>query len=155
LGRDLGPDIDIDPSLARKIMKANGQVMYRTHVRSLTPEEIASPVENQARLDVDARIEEKYGPSIAEADFKDDPNFADFATPDFYTYEDDNVAPAQMSDIDDIDAVDNSDQYVGAQVRVSIGDEIRYGKVIWNKCSLDGSIMGSANANSMLDTRRY
>ena len=42
LGRDLGPAIDIGPAMTRKVLKANGQVEYRSTVRPLTPEEIAS-----------------------------------------------------------------------------------------------------------------
>jgi hypothetical protein len=44
LGRDLGAAIAIGPAMARKMMKANDDVMYRTYVRSLSPEEIESPV---------------------------------------------------------------------------------------------------------------
>jgi hypothetical protein len=153
LGRDLSPDIDFGPIMAHKIMKANGQVMYRTSVRSLTPGESASLVEKQACLDVDAQIKAKYGPPIAEADVKNDPDFADFATPDFAPYEDDKIATSQMPDIDDVDDVDTYEQYVGAQFRFPIGDEIRSGKVMWSKCSLDGTVKGHANA--MLDTRKY
>jgi hypothetical protein len=40
LDRDLGAAIDIVPAMARKITRANGQVMYRTSVRSLTSDEI-------------------------------------------------------------------------------------------------------------------
>jgi hypothetical protein len=40
LGRDLGDVIDIGPTMARKSMKKNGSVMYRTSVRTLTPDEI-------------------------------------------------------------------------------------------------------------------
>jgi hypothetical protein len=40
LGRDLGAAIDIGPAMARKILKKNGSVMYRTSVRPLTPDEI-------------------------------------------------------------------------------------------------------------------
>jgi hypothetical protein len=40
-------------------------------------------------------------------------------------------------------------------VRVPIGDEIRYRKVIRRKRELDGTVRGRANANSMLDTRTY
>jgi hypothetical protein len=36
--------IDIGHALARKIMKAIGEVMYHTYVWFLIPEEIASPV---------------------------------------------------------------------------------------------------------------
>jgi transposase len=42
LGRDLGPAIDIGPAMTRKILKANGQVVYRSTVRSLTPDEVAA-----------------------------------------------------------------------------------------------------------------
>jgi hypothetical protein len=81
LGRHLGLAIDIGCAMACKITKANGQVMYRTYVRSLTPEEIVSPVEKQARFDFDIQIEETFRPPIAEADFIADPNFTDFAPP--------------------------------------------------------------------------
>lgn len=36
LGRDLGPTINIRPTMTRKILKANGQVVYRSTVRALT-----------------------------------------------------------------------------------------------------------------------
>jgi hypothetical protein len=38
LGRDLGAAIDIGSAMARKILKNNGSVMYRTSVRSVTPD---------------------------------------------------------------------------------------------------------------------
>jgi hypothetical protein len=141
--------------MARTIIKANYQVMYRTSMRSLTPEEIGSPVEKQARLDFDTRIEEKYGPTIDEADFKDYPDFADFATRYFEPYEYDKVPPSQMPVIEDIDDVDTYDQYVGSQFRVPICDESRSGKVMRHKHELDVNVKGRANANSMLDTRTY
>jgi hypothetical protein len=40
-------------------------------------------------------------------------------------------------------------------VRVSIGDEIRSGKVVRRNHELDGTVRGRANVNSMLDTRTY
>jgi hypothetical protein len=83
LGRDLGPAIGIEPAMAHKIMKANVQEMYMTSVRSLTLAEIASPVEKEACLDFDIQIEEKFGPTIAKADFIDYTDFADFETPEF------------------------------------------------------------------------
>jgi hypothetical protein len=41
LGRDLGPVVDIRPVMTRKILKANGEVVNRSTVRSLTPDKIA------------------------------------------------------------------------------------------------------------------
>jgi hypothetical protein len=158
LGRDLGAAIDIDPAMVRKILKKNGNVMYRTSVRSLTPGEIQSPTEQKEHEEFDITIEKKYGASMNKNDFKDDPYYAYFVTPTYDCYEDYEVPPSKMPDNDDVkdqDDVDIYDQYVGAHVRVPIGDEIRTGKVVWRKCELDGTVRGRTNAKSMLDTRTY
>jgi hypothetical protein len=49
LCRDLGAAIDIGPAMARNILKKNGSVIYRTSVRSLTPDKIQSPTEQKER----------------------------------------------------------------------------------------------------------
>jgi hypothetical protein len=54
----LGAAIDIGPAMSRKILKANGQVLYRTSVRSLTLDEIQSPTEIAERLKFYASVEE-------------------------------------------------------------------------------------------------
>jgi hypothetical protein len=75
-----------------------------------------------------------------------------------HCYEDDEVSPSKIPDIDDIKEehdADTYDQYVGVRVRVLIGDEIRSGKVVRRKRELDGTVRGRANANPMLDTRTY
>jgi hypothetical protein len=124
LGIYLGASIYIDPTMARKILKKNGQVMYRKSVRSLTPDEIQSLSEGKECEAFDAAIEEKYGLPMNEADFKDDPDYADFVTPTYDCYEDDEVTASKMPDIDDVkdkDDIDTYYQYVGDQVRVPIG----------------------------------
>jgi hypothetical protein len=91
-------------------------------------------------------------------DFQDDPEYADIVTPTSDFYEDDEVPPSKMPDIDDIKKehdVDTYDQYVGAHVRIPIGNEIKSGKNIRRKRELDGTVRGRANANPMLDTRNY
>jgi hypothetical protein len=125
--RDLGAAIDIGTAMSRNILKANGQVLYQTSVRSLTLDEIQPPTEIVDRLKFDTYVEEKLGKSMLEADFKDDPYFSDFVTPTFEPYEDDEVPASKMPDIDDVDDdhdVDTYDQYFGAQVRLPIGGEI-------------------------------
>jgi hypothetical protein len=72
-------------------------------------------------------------------------NEAHYVTPTYDCYEDDEVPPSKMPDIDDIveeHDVDTYDQYFGAHVRVPIGDEIRYGKVLCRKCELYGTVRG-------------
>jgi hypothetical protein len=154
----LGAAIDIGPAMTRKILKKNGMVMYRSSVRSLTQDEIQSPTEQKERHEFDIAIKEKFGPAMNKGDFKYDPDYADFVTPTFDCYEDDEVPPSKIPDIDDIKKehdVDTYDQYVGAHVRVPIGNEIKYGKVLRRKRELDGTVRGRANANPMLDTSNY
>jgi hypothetical protein len=57
LGRNLGANIDIGPSMAREILKKNGSVMYRTSVIPLAPDEIQSPTEQKEREEFDIAIE--------------------------------------------------------------------------------------------------
>jgi hypothetical protein len=158
LGRDLGAAIDIAPAMMRKILKQNGSVMYRSSVRPLTQDETQSPTEQKEREEFDIAIEEKFGPAMNKDDFQNDPDYADFVTPTYDCYEDDEVSSSKMTDIDDIKAendVDTYDQYVGTHVRVPIGDEIRSGKVVRRERELDGTVRVRANANPMVDTRAY
>jgi hypothetical protein len=127
LGRDLGAAIDICPAMMRKILKQNGSVMYRSSVRPLTQDEIQYPTEKKEREEFDIAIEDKFGPAMNKYDFQNDPDYTDFVTPTYDCYEDDEVSPYKMPYIDDINKehdVDTYDQYVGAYVRVPIGDEI-------------------------------
>jgi hypothetical protein len=144
LSRDFGAAIDIGAAMARKILKNNRSMMYRTSVRPLTPDEIQSPTEKKEREEFAIAIEKKFGASMEKSDFKDDPDCADFVTPNYDFYEDDEVSSSKIDDI-----------YIGAHVRVPIGDEIRSGKVVRYKRELDGTVRGRANANSILDTRTY
>jgi hypothetical protein len=158
LGRDLGAAIDIGPAMTRKIMKQNGSVMYRSSVRPLTQDEIQFSTEQKEREEFDIAIEEKFGPAVNKYDFQNDPYYANFVTPTYDCYEDDELSPSKMTDIDDIKEehdVDTYDQYVGDHFRVPIKDEIRSGKVLRRKRELDGTVRGRANANPMLDTRTY
>jgi hypothetical protein len=121
----LGVAIDIGPAMTRKILKKNGMVMNRSSVISRTLHEIQPPTELKERQKFDTEIEEKSGPAMNRNDFEDDPDYADFVTPTFDCYEDDEVPPSKMPDIDDIKEehdVDTYDQYVGAHVRVPIGN---------------------------------
>jgi hypothetical protein len=132
LGRDLGPALDIGPAMTRKVIKRNGEIVFRSTVRSLTPDEIADP--------------------LTEADLSSDP---DYETPELDSYEDgtDGKVPF-VPDIDCADA-DTYDQYVGAYVELPTGDKMQTGKVISRKRGADGDVKGVANTNPILDSRTY
>jgi hypothetical protein len=132
--------------------------MYRSSVRPLTQVEIQSPTERKEREEFDIAVGKEFGPAMSKDDFQDDPDYADFLTPTYDCYEDYEVSPSKIPDIDDIKEehdVDTYDQYVGAHGRVPIGDDIRSGKVVRRKRELDGTVRGRTNANSRLDTRTY
>jgi hypothetical protein len=139
----LGAAIDSVPAMTRKILKKNGSVMYISSVRPLTQDEIQSPTGKKELEEFDIAVENKFGPAMSKDDFQDDPDYADFVTPTYECYEDDEVYPSNMPDIDDIKEehdVDTYDQYGGDHVRVPIGDDIRYGNVVRHKRELDGTV---------------
>jgi hypothetical protein len=74
LGRYLGAAIDIGPAMERKILEKNGSVMYITSVRPLTPDEIQFPTEKKECEEFDIAIEKKFGTSMDNNDFIDDPD---------------------------------------------------------------------------------
>ena len=84
LGRYLGPSIDIGPAMTAKILKENGQVVHRSTVRGLTPEEEASEETKQKRSAFDMEVSRRLGPSVKWEDL-----FAyDVETPHYDQYED-------------------------------------------------------------------
>jgi hypothetical protein len=49
----------------------------------LTPDEIQSPTEKKEREEFDIAFEKKCSASIYKCDIKDDPDYADFVTPNY------------------------------------------------------------------------
>ena len=152
LGRDLGPAIDIGPAMTRKILKANGEVVYRSTVRALNSDELVSLEETREREEFDKAINAKLGEGFSYEDLRnsDDP---ELITPSFETYED--TVDGEVKALPDIDDVDTLDRYVGAEVLLPSGDSNQTGTVIGRKREHDGSIKGTANSNPILDTRTY
>jgi hypothetical protein len=76
--------------------------MYRSSVGPLTQYEIQSPTEKKEREEFDIAIENKFGLAMNKDYFQDDPDYAYFVTPTYDCYEDDEVPPSKMPDIDNI-----------------------------------------------------
>ena len=128
-GRDLGPAIDIGPVMTRKILKDNGQVIYRSTVRSLTDDEMSDEDMKKRQNDFDTKINNILGDPLNYEDLKDDPDLRDIETPSFDLYEDEDEGPPQTH-IPDINKAHPNmhDRYVGAEVELSIGDSVMSGK---------------------------
>lgn len=155
LGRDLGPAIDIGPAMTRKILKENGQVVYRSTVRSLTPDEIADTTAKAARDRFTESVNAVLGKSFKYEDFANNPELESFDTPIYERYDDDDdgASPEVPDELDD--DVDTHDRYVGAEVTLPIGGKMMNAKVRGRKRTSDGTVLGRANANPILDTRTY
>ena len=69
LGRYLGPEIDVGSSLCYKILKADGNISYRTTVRSLTLEELVNPSHIKLHDDFSTRISDRLGSASTDMDF--------------------------------------------------------------------------------------
>ena len=71
LGRYLGPAIDVGPALTAKILKANGEVVYRSTYCALTDVERANAAHLCCRIEFDLNILDKFGPETTPDDFPD------------------------------------------------------------------------------------
>jgi len=152
LGRDLGPALDIGPAMTRKVIKRNGEIVFQSTVRSLTPDEMADPVRAKEREEFCETLNAALGEPLTEDDLSSDP---DYETPELDSYEDEtNGKVPFVPDIDGADA-DTYDQYVGAYVELPTGDKMQTRKVISRKRGADGDIKGVANTNPILDLRTY
>jgi hypothetical protein len=69
LGNYLGPIPDVGSALTAKILKSNGQVVYRSTLRHLTDHEHACPVHTANRKSLDGSIAERLGPAAKDTDF--------------------------------------------------------------------------------------
>ncbi len=69
LSRYLSPVIDVDPALTAKILKANGEVVYRSRYRARTDVERANVAHVCPWVEFDLTILDKFGPETTPDDF--------------------------------------------------------------------------------------
>ena len=109
LGRDLGPAIDIGPAMTRKVLKSNDQVVYRSTVRSLTPDKLADETMKKKREEFTDKVNKALGDGFKYEDFATNPELVDLDTPTFPAYANDNNG--EMPPIPDADDEPDADTY--------------------------------------------
>ena len=153
LGRYLGPATDVGSALTAKILKSNGQVVFRSTLRHLTDEERACPVHTAQRKAFDDSITARLGPAPIEADFPDQdltPVYEPFG--DTGSADDFDMEP----DHEDLEVTPEAhDNYVGVDLMFPKGGTMTRGRVTARKRDADGNPKGRANDNPILDTREY
>lgn len=158
LGRYLGPALDVGSALTAKILKSNGQVVYRSTLRLLTPDELADPAQIALRTSFDQTILQVLGPSATWSDFP-----AEDHTPDPDADTDD--ASLLGDGLDGFNFFDDTppqeptpeigDNYVAAELLLPRGGEMARGRVVSRKRDRDNNPVGRAHSNPILDTREY
>ena len=128
--------------------------IHRGTVREWTPEETANPVYQNMQKDFMERIHDNLGRAAQPIDFP-----GGDLTPDFPYYADgieDGFTgnPDEVEDIE-VPTPEAQDNYVGAALELPLGDGVAQGRVTKRLRDNDGNVVGKANANPILDTRKY
>ena len=149
LGRDLGPAIDIGPMTTRKVIKANGMILYRSTVRHLTPEEREDPDCAKEREEFMQELKGKLGAGLAEHEVKTQDVSEAFFPGDM------DLDGSESDDSSEDCEVESADHYVGCQVLIPHMDTLQQGTVQRRAVNNDGNLIGKANREPRLDTRLY
>lgn len=154
LGRYLGPASNIGPIMTAKILKSNGEIRNVSTYRGLTEEEKDRQEAKEAMKAFDETIMNKLGAKLTEGDLLE--LGEDFITSSFPHYSDEygNDLPPMPEDMEEEEKLD-IDNYIGAEVLMDKGESMQTAKVVSRKRGRDGSSIGIANPNPMLDTRIY
>jgi hypothetical protein len=84
--------------MAQWYLKANGNVVPRRTVRSLTPDDLASETEIQKRVTFNELIKTRWGTSVSPPTDEPEPSKDEY---DFEEYADDDEQPLSFPDFDD------------------------------------------------------
>ena len=152
LGRYLGPATDVGSALTAKILKSNGQVVFRSTLRHLAADKRACPVHTANRKVFDDSIAKRLGPAAQEADFPDED-----LTPEYEPFGDVGSADFDNGpDQEDLEVTPEAhDNYGGVDLLFPKGGTMTRGRVTARKRDADGNPKGRANDNPILDTREY
>ena len=162
LGRYLGPSVDVGPAMTAQILKSNGWVVHRSTYRALTNDEWEEPHQVRKRAEFDTDVSKKLGVGYdhdREADAEDSPDVIE-RTPVHTLHEEEALRDEATSGCGTREPPSEpsssmGDQYIGAEVQLPLGGSVSQGRVRKRKSHPDGSDLGTANANPILDTRVY
>lgn len=154
LARWLGPAESVGQGLTYYVIKDNGQVIARSTVRPLLPEEWTSEVEKAARLTFDKNLMEHIG-EYADDEIQVVQN--DEMEQPLGKMEDDamesQALPTANAPTNDVNA--GPDMLVGAEIYLPHGDRNEIAKVMGRKRNSDGLYIGRKHQNPILDSRVF
>jgi hypothetical protein len=169
----------VGPALTTKILKANGEVVYRSMYRALTDVERANAAHVCRQIKFDLNILDKFGPETTPDDFPDldipdTPELNHFDDVDYAGCDDkwvkrwcaftgdgltgdaDDEIPFPSLGVDlELPTPEAGDNYVNASLMLPRGNSLACGTVIGQKRDARGDPIGNANTNPIMDLRVY
>ena len=146
----LMPAIDVGSSLCYKILKEDGNISFRTTVRSLTLNELVKPSHIKQRDRFNTHISDRLGAASTKMYFEPYD-----LTPDFVYYEDTDSPIQEGSPEKILPTPEINDNFVNVEIMLSRGDEMAMGRVTKRASDSDSNPLGTAHKNPILDTRQY
>ena len=148
LGRWLGPADHVGQALCYHLLKDNGQIIARSSVRALTPEELADPEEIQAREEFTKNVTPflgEFDETLVQNIPNDEPEHA--LAPD----DPPNDLTPPSADTERV----GIDPLIHASIILPRGDRSELGRVIDRKRNADGLYIGRKHKMPALDSRVY
>ena len=156
LGRVLGPCKNEGSEMSQSILTNKGTVVTRRTIRKLRAEEIHSESEKRKRSIFDNFILHKLGDSISKP--------VKYKPSDHVKYFDEDE-PNSLHLPNDNDPVDDrgvsifekpiTDLWINAELNLPQGEEMRKAKVIGRSKNKNGEVIGTYDANPILNTTIY
>ena len=160
-GRWLGPSLDVGPAMTAKILKENGQVLHLSTYRPLNDNELTDANELAEQSAFDQNIATTIGQPMTQERLKildsDTPTYPHFHDVEGDVQFDDERKGAWHTKGKEMQETtpEDLDNYVGAQVNLPRQGGMMSGTVKRRARTADGRVMGMANDNPILDTRKY
>ena len=150
VGRYLGPATDVGGAMTHKVLKQNGEVVYRSTARAWTQEEEVNPVFIQKKKEFMESIYDNCGPAATVSDFP-----PDAITPDFEYYADEEQEDGFEGTPDEVlpPTPEFGDNLVGARVLMPRGEGTSHTTVKKRARDNYGNPIGKENQNPILDIR--
>jgi hypothetical protein len=161
LGRWLSVSLDIGRPLTYFILPKSCKLITRSSVTPVTPEESLEPVNKALAEELDKAIDEKIGKFRTNKEVAEELGMLFGPSGDLYD--------GDLDPFDEIEAVeeavlmpeadewmlDTFNKYLAAEVLLPHGGELVRAKVTGQKRAADGTPVGVAHSNPILDTREY
>jgi hypothetical protein len=151
IARWLGIAHRVGQALCYWVLTNTGQVIARTTVQKLSNEEKLSSVIQDELRTFDKHVTDRLPEYTPDADdlFMNPKDIYDVACDE--PFEQESAMPEQ----DDYPDAETYDQYITAQVLLPRGDTMEKGTVLRRKRDSNGTLIGHAHSNPILDTRVF